>query len=301
MSNTKNYILFQAYGNEAILAECRLALMELLQYNDPAAFSIVLYTDNAGYFEKELDAFDNKIIRPVTPQDIADWKGTINFVHRVKIKVLQDFFSNYTGNVIYCDTDTCCERSLADIFNSIALGNIYMHQNEGQIKAKTDIEARKWFRFFTSKVYTQNAFLIDPADIYMINAGVIGMNSEHAGLLPQVLEITDRIYPLFPRHTVEQFAFGYVFQKQTTVRSAESGFFHYWDLKEYRIFLQDFFAGAVDLSLSEQQKLLQRFTPQRLMKEKAAHKKAFFIKKLFTGKWNMEKDRSEMRKMINNI
>lgn len=275
--------------------------MELLRYNDAFKLTIVLYTDNAGYFDNELDAFDNKIIRPVTPQDITEWKGAINFVHRVKIKVLQDFFSNHTGNVIYCDTDTCCQQSLTDIFTGISLGNIYMHENEGQLKAKADIEARKWVRYFSSKEYKSNAFLTDPVDTYMINAGVIGMNSDHAGLLTQVLEITDRIYPLFPRHTVEQFAFGYVFQKKTKVRSAETEFFHYWDLKEYRLFLQEFFSGAGKLSLDEQQKLLQNFTPQRLMKEKTTHKNAIFIKKLFAGKWNMEGDMNEMRKLIKSI
>src|SRR4051794_15383549 len=94
------YVLFQAYGNSEILAECRLALLQLLQHNDTGDMTLVLYTDNPGYFSHELEAFKTSIIEIITADLIKEWRGEIDFVHRVKVKILQHFFGNHTGSVV---------------------------------------------------------------------------------------------------------------------------------------------------------------------------------------------------------
>jgi hypothetical protein len=285
----KNYVLFQAYGNEQVLAECRFALMQLLNHNNPDEFTIVVYTDNESYLKHELGLFKHKTIRKILPGEINDWKGGINFVHRVKIKILQDFFTNNSGNVIYCDTDTCCTQSLRHIFEGISKGDFYMHLNEGQISRRGSIDARKWDNFFkkNAELLREN-LLLHPEKTCMVNAGVIGMNSTKAYLLEQVVSITDIIFPKFPRHNAEQFAFSYVLQQNGKVLCADKEIFHYWDLKEYRILLQTFFAAAEKTPALQQQKILQHFLPQLLLREKLNYKKFFFLFKLFKKKWSIE-------------
>lgn len=289
MSEKRNYILFQAYGNDEILAECRFALLQLMRYNKPEDICIVLYTDNATYFTNELCIFTNHIIEQLSPELVTEWRGEINFVHRVKIKVLQHFFSRYQGNLIYCDTDTCCLQSLSAMFGEIEKGTVYMHTNEGLIDQRNNIESKKWKRFLSAPVKIKGLPLGQLHQIFMWNAGVIGINSSQASVLEEVLEITDALYPAFPRHTVEQFAFSYVLQKKYTIRAAEAFLYHYWNLKEYRTILSRFFAENTANTVWQQAAQLDAFMPRPMMDQKEAYKKLPFLKKLFTKKWTIDK------------
>lgn len=299
MINGSNYIVFQAYGSIEILAECRFALMQLYKYNPADEFSIVLYTDNAAYFKNELPLFSETIIEPVTPGIIKDWRGEINFVHRVKIKMLQDFFTKYSGNVLYCDTDTNCLQSLKTVFDDIANGNVYMHTNEGPVSNRNSIESARWKKFLESPVCKNDLQLTGIDDSPMWNAGVIGMNSSQAFILDKVLSLTDTIYKHFPRHTVEQFAFSYLLQQQFTIKAAEDFLFHYWYLKEYRILLEQFFTASANYTLDEQLTLLQDVMPQQITADKMSFKKMSFIKKLFAKKWSIDQYSAPLLSRIN--
>ncbi len=286
----KNYILFQAYGTRQILAECRFALLQLLQHNNPDDFTVTIYTDDSSYFERELDLFDNKIIRIITAEEIKDWYGTINLGHRMKIKILQDFFVvNKDCNVIYFDTDTVCNQPLQPVFSKIQDGFFYMHTSEGRISERKNIDSKKWYHFLRKNDQAINDLQLEhPEETCMMNAGVIGMNSTKAPLLDQVLTITDTIYSIFPRHNAEQFAFSYVLQHSGKVLTAEKEVFHYWDLKEYRFFLEQFFRAAVGLSIDKQLQILQSCSPQYLREKKFKRKKQFFLLRPFQKKWDIE-------------
>jgi lipopolysaccharide biosynthesis glycosyltransferase len=285
---TNRYVLFQAYGSEEILAECRFALMQLLQQKDFDKICVVIYTDNPHFFKNELDAFPYTITELITAEQIKTWRGEIDFVHRVKIKVLQDFFNKYDGNVLYCDTDTYCLQSLDTLFNNIENGAFYMHTNEGYITPAGNPVIKKWYRFLTeNNIHVNKALIANISNISMWNAGVIGISSQHTSILQEVLTITDTIYPLFPRHTVEQFAFSYSFQKIKPISSAEDAIFHYWDLKEYRMFLQKFYAEYRILPVAMQAKKVQDYLPAHIFKEKMKYKKLPFYKKLLTKKWDI--------------
>jgi len=285
---TNRYILFQAYGNQQILAECRFALMQLLQHNDPNDICLVLYTDNPGYFTKELKAFDNNIIEMVTPALITAWRGKIDFVHRVKVEILQHFFSSHSGSVLYCDTDTYCLQPISGLFRQIENGAVYMHSNEGLIGKSNNTVIKKWKRFLTTKNSTINGKPVAGINgIAMWNAGVIGLHSNKAYLLKEVLNITDSIYPVFAKHTVEQFAFSYVLQKNGLISPADNFIFHYWDLKEYRVLLNKFYEINKGKSLQELAIKIQSLLPGPIMNDKLAYKKLPLFKKLFTKKWDI--------------
>lgn len=286
--NMNHYVLFHAYGSNEILAECRFALMQLLQQHDVETICVVLYTDNPLYFKNELEAFSNAITEHITAKQITAWRGEINFVHRVKIKVLQHFFSKYNGSVLYCDTDTYCIQSPATLFANIDNGAFYMHTNEGYIKPTGNLVIKKWHHFLANNnIQINNKKVANIESISMWNAGVIGIGSQYASLLAEVLAITDSIYPLLPRHTVEQFAFSYVFQNTCTILPADNFIFHYWYLKEYRIFLKNFYLKYGTMSIDWQARKILGYLAEPILKEKMLYNKRFFLKRLFTPKWDI--------------
>jgi hypothetical protein len=72
-----HFLIYQAYGKEEIKQECLFSLLSLR------------YHASEAFLEK-----------------LQDWRGSIDFVHRVKIKILQDAAQKYEGKFIYLDTDT---------------------------------------------------------------------------------------------------------------------------------------------------------------------------------------------------
>lgn len=285
----QRYILYQAYGNEGILLECKFSLMQLLKCNDPDSFCVILYTDNPDFFKPVLQHFVHHEIALLTPALIKQWRGDINFVHRIKIEMLLDFFSRHTGSVIYLDTDTYCNASLAPLFDAIEKGSIFMHTCEGKLGDKTNIGFRRWIRFLNSnRIMYKGERITGAGSIQMWNAGVLGFSDQYLPVLKDVLQLTETIYPVFPKHTVEQFAFSFVFKKMNNLQAAEDIIYHYWDLKEYRDLLQNFFERNQQLPLEEQTNKLQHLLPEKIFGEKMNHKKMLFFRKWFKPTWSIE-------------
>lgn len=282
------YIVFQAYGNEGILMECKFALMQLLKHNTATDFCVVLYTDHEDFFTPVLQNFQHFEVIPINSKIIKQWRGAIDFVHRIKIEMLIHFAEHHKGAILYFDTDTYCKSAVAPLFDLIEQDQLIMHTCEGSLDDKKSIVFKKWSRFLTDNNVTYNSSPIgDTAEIQMWNAGVLGFSNVYLSAIKNVLKLTDRIYPLFPKHTVEQFAFSYIFQKQCKIESADTFIFHYWDLKEYKQLLTAFFEKMEERSLEEQTKKLAAFLPQQIFEEKQDYNNASFIKKLSRKRWDI--------------
>ena len=65
-------------------------------------------------------------------------------------------------------------------------------------------------------------------DAAMFNAGVIGIDSADAGLLDEVLDLTDQLCELSDLHVLEQFVFSYLLSQRTDLGEAGDLVFHYW-------------------------------------------------------------------------
>jgi hypothetical protein len=287
----KRNILFQAYGNTGVKNECRYALLQLSTLPDIEQYNVVLYTDDPAFFKPVLALFVHSEQILLTAHSIQQWRGAINFVHRVKIEMLLHFYSSHTGAVLYFDTDTYCTAPIQALFEKIENNCLLMHEYEGNLGKKNSIVLKKWERFFnTHTVATTNGAVKEPQKIAMWNAGVLGINDQHSYLLKEVLDLTDKIYPMFPKHTVEQFSFSYYFQQQGNLQGANHQVFHYWDLKEYRLLLQQYFAALP--ANAPAQSLLKLFKaippPMQLMQEKMRYKKLPFYKKWFSKKWSIQ-------------
>jgi|SRR6185437_5713739 len=292
-----NYLLYQAYGNKAIINEAIYSLLSyyyIVKDELSSEVKVVVYTDDIPAFDHFFSGKDF-VYRPLTKELVKEWRGSIDFVHRVKIKIIQDFFSDYPdANVLYVDSDTVFKTSPASLYKLIADGRLVMHTMEGVIKNRSNPIFKKLYKYIFSNDITLPGSTKTkvPVDTQMWNAGVIGIKDKQKNILEKVLDFTDGLYPHFPKHIVEQFAFSYYFQNETAIVPAESYIFHYWNFKEFRAVLAGFFEhyGEDDLQLIL--KKIFYIDPGKLIIPKLNYESqngpVKFIRKILGKKWKMD-------------
>ena len=239
----RGFLVLQCYGNPGIFHECTYALLSLSRLyskEELANVEIWLYTDKPEWFKGLKDCWLPLNYRQVDEATIKQWRGKIDFVHRVKIEVLKDFVKNRQGNVLYLDTDIVFTTRIDQLLKNISNGQLYMHVREGVVSAGQNPIFKKLDTHLRKNVNHQvNSKPVH--ELAMWNAGVLGFNTKYNYVLDEVLSFTDSQYPAFPKHVVEQFAFSVYFQQAGVVRAAAPYIFHYWKLKEARHLLASFF------------------------------------------------------------
>jgi hypothetical protein len=267
----RNYIIFLCYGNERIFHECTYALLSLSRlYAEawPKDTEIWIYTDNPGWFRSFKDCPLPLNYKEVNAATIKKWKGDINFVHRVKIEVLKDFTSEKSGNILYSDTDVVFTHYIDDILNGIGSGRLYMHIMEGRVSAGGNPVFRKLNDYLAASDLKLNAKAMNEMDMW--NAGVLGFNTKYNRLLDEILAFTDKQYPKFRKHIVEQFAFSAYFQDKENIKRAAPYIFHYWNMKEAGQVLASFFEHFKGRSWNELTRYSLLIQMNNLMQEKVA-------------------------------
>jgi len=248
-----NYIVFQCYGNEGVFHECTYALLSLSRLykpGQPSDLEIWIYTDNPGWFQSFKGCMLPLHFQVINSGTIKQWRGAIDFVHRVKLEMLKDFAQNRNGNILYADTDVVFTHPLDEVFEQTGEGKLYMHTCEGVVSGNGNPMLRKLNNYLRENVPVKvNGKPIQ--DLAMWNAGVLAFNTKLRYLLDDALTFTDSEYPRFPKHIIEQFACSVGFQQVGDVKAAAPYIMHYWNLKEARIVLASFFAWFKDRSWDE--------------------------------------------------
>ena len=245
-----NYLIYQAYGSPDILNEALLSILSYLR--QPAEATVLVYTDNPAHFQAVLGDAAGVTYVFIEPAQWRAWRGEIDFVHRVKIKVLQHAAAHYAGQLLYVDTDTIFTQSVAPVFAALAQGERFMHVSEGQLGDGNSLN-RKINRVLQRADRPVLAGeTIGPAT-RMYNAGVLGLRSLDAPLLAEVLALTEQLYRLYPKHVMEQLAFSVVWAQAGPVREAAPWVYHYWNLKEIRPVLAQLFAPRAGATLADWQ------------------------------------------------
>ncbi|RYY20261.1 MAG: hypothetical protein EOO36_03815 [Cytophagaceae bacterium] len=268
MQRMADYLIYQAYGSLAILDE---ALFSLLSYlRQPAAATVLVYTDNTAYFQRVLGEAAEVVYVPTEPAQWQAWRGEIDFVHRVKIEVLRHAAAHYPGQLLYVDTDTVFLQSPAALFAALAQGQRVMHLAEGRLSDGNALNRKlnRALRPLTSQLPPR--VTIGPAT-HMYNAGVLGLRSTDAPLLDEVLALTEQLYRFYPKHVMEQLAFSVIWAREGPVQEATPWVYHYWNLKEIRPVLHTLFAATPALcSLPDWQARATQLDVPALAEGKAA-------------------------------
>ena len=277
-----NYIIYQVHGNPDNYNEALYSILSYYKFNIDSGNTIAIYTDNKQYLKKYLPS--DVILIDINLEKIKEWRGEIDFVHRVKIKIIQDFTSKYKGNFLYLDSDTCFTSNITDIFDSIENDILFFDKYECDLfESKIRIIKRIATFFKRNKLQKSNSDLISidvTKPFYLFNAGVIGFNSKYTPLLTEVEVLTDFLYPKLKSHITEQFAFCYYFQTIQTPHVTDEKIYHYWDFKEFRPVLKAFFKFNATKNLSELLSEIHKVDPKILSKDKADYRKMTFFQKI---------------------
>lgn len=275
-----NYLVYQSYGSTDILNECSYSILSLLKQGlDLEKIQIVIYTDKKEYFS----FLPSNLITFVemSEETIADYKGPYAFVHRLKIKILQDCITRFEGKILYADSDIYFLHSIEALFDKIDASNFLMCNNEGPI----DIAGNRVFEKFSAFIKENTSYLNEnnipiPANVTMWNAGIIGFVSPNKELIDKVLYTNDVIFEKFRSHVVEQLSFCYQLQMHGTVHKSTDYVFHYWNLKEFRTVLAEFFNHHLPTStLKEMIQDVDSIRPDVLIQPKLEYESLSFIKK----------------------
>jgi len=217
-------IVYQSYGNNDVFKQTLFSIFTLQYYlsetriNFP--YSIIVYTDKPEIFSKY-----NLETSLLSQNLIQEWKGKYNFLHRVKIIIIEDAARRYNDSIIYIDSDTYFIKSPILLFKKISSEISLMLNNEGQISKNNQ---KLLFNFLSNKTNMD----IGNNKIFMWNASLIGIDKSNIHLINKILELNDNIYEKFYRHIVEQFSFSYYLQINTNIYSCDDYLIHYCGDKE---------------------------------------------------------------------
>lgn len=232
-----DYVVLHAYGIDEVIDETKYCLLRQLALNGdrPQTYTYVVVTDRPEAFDLfEGSGLDLEVEeRPLS--QFRAWRGEIDFVHRVKIEVLREVAASHSGRILYLDSDAYPRKDLHGLFESIGPGSFVMDMPDGVLDRHQNPEHWRWHRYVESHTIRLGGREVRiPVSSAMWIAGVIGFPTDAAGLLDDVLEMTEAIYPDFPGWNVEQFAFSYVLAQAGTISASEEYVFHYWDLRGFR-------------------------------------------------------------------
>lgn len=263
--NTQNLILYQAHGHPDFLHEAIYSVLSLYNSEKNAAslFQVLIYTDNPAYLQLFLPP--EVQYRVITSQEVNEWKGNPPFIHRVKIKMIQEAIQQFEGNILYLDTDTVFRKSPSGLFEKISHGKLLMHENEGALSQKSNPLFVKLSRFFRKNPSFLGGKIVISDDFMMFNAGLLGFSTQTLRpLIAEVLSLSDELYASYPKHVMEQIAFTWYFSQKSLPETTQKEVYHYWFYKEFRGKLAVFFEENRGKNYQKIIPLLSAIDPEKL-------------------------------------
>jgi hypothetical protein len=228
MSNQYMYTLvYNGWGRGIHTQEIEFsvltALLKLKQ--DVPKVRIVVYTDDPAVFERlpvEIVALSNEQLR--------EWRGSADFLYRIKIAVLADCLGRYPVPTILIDSDTYFMRSPLKLFRRIQPGRSLLHVWECVLRDAMSPEYAMIPQKMNDAKVTDRHGQPDiyPPDMASWNSGIVGLHPADAALLDDVLCASDNLHRVTGVRTSEQLAFDHVLTKHTRVRSAWDVVYHYY-------------------------------------------------------------------------
>ncbi|GLU35355.1 hypothetical protein WKR88_27870 [Trinickia caryophylli] len=238
------HVIYSSFGGRKYHDQTRfsvLTLLHLLLEAKRTDIRIVVYTDAPATVPKH----DLVISMPFTAQQLAEFRGPLEYVHRVKVAMLQHAAKHFGTALLYIDGDTRWRELPNDVFEQLALGNnIYMHVDEGRL-------SEQFFPSYFHALENLRAPLqsfgmqFGTPDLTMWNAGVIGVPAGSDAFLARVLAVNDFLFPrLTPRNWVEQLAWALAVAERDDVVALGDKLHHYWNYSyEAPIYLAEIFSG----------------------------------------------------------
>jgi hypothetical protein len=230
-------LAIQSFGREN---EYKRAILTILSYFSFTSLPfdktrVLLFTDNPSCFSGYLDGLSVEYIM-LSSGKIKEMRGEINFLHRMKIALIEESFSKTTDVLLYADSDTFFTADPTPVTELVSEDTALMHQWEYKFESMKDwpMPAGETFRAFYQLIISQSFTLsngesttISP-QLSSWNAGVMFFHPTHRRFIPDVYALTQQLYPPTQNHASEQYAFSIILQQNITLKACNEVIEHYW-------------------------------------------------------------------------
>jgi hypothetical protein len=227
-------LVTQSFGGET---EYRRAIFTIWSAwaNYRLDLPVLLFTDRPNFFQAY---FGKQPVNYVllTPQKIDQMRGEINFLHRMKIALIDEAFQLTRSDLMYVDSDTFFVDDPFDFIMKTQQGVVHMHLPEYSFAEIRDMPlpaaalAHAFLDLLETQTFTLangNAIKIDP-QLSSWNAGVMFLPVSVSSQLANVYALTDQFYPKTKNHASEQFAFSIILQMKAQLHRCDKAVYHYW-------------------------------------------------------------------------
>jgi len=230
-------LVTQSFGREN---EYRRALFAILSfwawYSGPAErVKTVLFTDAPDFFRPYLVDLPVDYVL-LTPEKIREMRGDIDFLHRMKIALIEEAFERHPGaDMLYVDSDTFFISDALPWMNAFQPGRSFMHLLEYIYEECRTLPLPMGLTFhaFLALLESQSFKTSRGLEQYSAaheswNAGVMGLPADTLSMIPDVYQLTDQFYPPTHNHASEQYAFSLILQTQSQLQACNEYVYHYW-------------------------------------------------------------------------
>lgn len=233
-------LVIQSFGRESELKRAILTILSFYAYTSQpvAETQVMVFTDNPDYFSKYLNGLPVRYSL-LTPEKVKQMRGEIDFLHRMKIALIEEAFHTMDGDLLYTDSDTFFIADPTPLMQQLSPTKSHMHLWEYQFESikEMPLPAGETFHAYLNLINSKTFKLANGEDIKVTpdlsswNAGVMLLHRSHAGFLPDVYALTEQTYPGTKNHAAEQYAFSILLQTRTDLQPCDDIVYHYW----YRI------------------------------------------------------------------
>lgn len=230
-------LVIQSFGREN---EYKRGILTILSFyahlSVPVANTkVILFTDKPAYFEQYLNGLPIQYVL-LTEEKIKRMRGKIDFLHRMKIAVIEEAFNLGEDDILYADSDTFFVEDPCPLMLQLTSSKSFMHEWEYQFEFLRDwkLPSGQSFRDFLNLIESQNFLLANGKTTKITpqhsswNAGVMMLHKTHIKFIEDVYTLTDQFYPISKNHASEQYAFSIMLQEHTKLSACDSVIYHYW-------------------------------------------------------------------------
>lgn len=260
-------VVLLSYGRESEYRRAIMAILSFWAWSSDHQARVLLFTDKPKYFAPFLAGLPVDY-RLITAEEMQEIKGEQNFIHLVKVSVVNEASNTLQpgDKMVFIDSDTYFQADPAALLARISDTVSVMHMHEyvlGEFVSgnAADVKSGKLFiKMIEEKEFaTSQGVEKFYAGQSSWNSGVVGMSKTVAtSVMPDIKPLTTTFFQHTQWHTAEQMAFALVLQTRTEVVAASPYIFHYWSLNEKR---------AMDSILAEK---LTQAVPQLPLTERLA-------------------------------
>lgn len=230
-------LVIQSFGCENEYRRSILSIWSFYAHVSPQweDTNVLLFTDKQEFFKGYLQDLPVTYIM-LTSEKMREMRGEIDFLHRMKIAIIEEALNCSEGNIVYIDSDTFFTGDPASLFARLRSGVSFMHTREyafqwlQQMPLPSGAPFRAVLKLLGEKYFVmanREKKKFSPA-LFSWNAGVIMLHREQQYLLPDVYAITDQLYRLTKNHSCEQYAFSIMLQTSTRLYGCQEYIYHYW-------------------------------------------------------------------------